>query len=97
VSRESENTWPIRGTDAAARSAHDSDRAGQPYGPSAFLTIRLFANMYAGEKVTVVFLSLTYLVAPRFSWVYTCLFPSCRPTFSPHDDDVRGGAVAHDH
>jgi F-type H+-transporting ATPase subunit a len=28
------------------------------------LTIRLFANMLAGEKVTVVFLSLTYLVAP---------------------------------
>jgi len=28
------------------------------------LTIRLFANMYAGEKVTLVFLSLTYLVAP---------------------------------
>lgn len=28
------------------------------------LTIRLFANMYAGEKVTLVFLSLTYLVMP---------------------------------
>jgi F-type H+-transporting ATPase subunit a len=28
------------------------------------LTIRLFANMLAGEKVTMVFLSLTYLVAP---------------------------------
>jgi len=28
------------------------------------LTIRLFANMFAGEKVTIVFLSLTYLVAP---------------------------------
>lgn len=28
------------------------------------LTIRLFANMYAGEQVTLVFLSLTYLVAP---------------------------------
>jgi F-type H+-transporting ATPase subunit a len=28
------------------------------------LTIRLFANMFAGEKVTVVFLGLTYLVAP---------------------------------
>jgi F-type H+-transporting ATPase subunit a len=28
------------------------------------LTVRLFANMYAGEKVTLVFLSLTYLVAP---------------------------------
>ena len=28
------------------------------------LTIRLFANMLAGEKVTVVFLGLTYLVAP---------------------------------
>jgi len=28
------------------------------------LTIRLFANMLAGEKVTVVFLGLTYLIAP---------------------------------
>ena len=28
------------------------------------LTIRLFANMLAGEKVTVAFLGLTYLVAP---------------------------------
>jgi F-type H+-transporting ATPase subunit a len=28
------------------------------------LTIRLFANMYAGEQVTMVFLGLTYLVAP---------------------------------
>ncbi len=28
------------------------------------LTIRLFANMFAGEKVTVVFLGLTYLIAP---------------------------------
>lgn len=28
------------------------------------LTIRLFANMFAGEKVTIVFLGLTYLIAP---------------------------------
>jgi F-type H+-transporting ATPase subunit a len=28
------------------------------------LSVRLFANMYAGEQVTMVFLSLTYLVAP---------------------------------
>lgn len=28
------------------------------------LTIRLFANMYAGEQVTLVFLSMTYLIAP---------------------------------
>ena len=28
------------------------------------LTVRLFANMYAGEKVTLTFLSLTYLVVP---------------------------------
>jgi F-type H+-transporting ATPase subunit a len=28
------------------------------------LTLRLFANMMAGEKVTVVFLGLTYLIAP---------------------------------
>ena len=28
------------------------------------LTIRLFANMYAGEKVTMVFLHLTFLIFP---------------------------------
>jgi F-type H+-transporting ATPase subunit a len=28
------------------------------------LTVRLFANMYAGEQVTLLFLSMTYLVAP---------------------------------
>jgi F-type H+-transporting ATPase subunit a len=28
------------------------------------LTIRLFANMYAGEQVMLAFLSLTYLVVP---------------------------------
>jgi F-type H+-transporting ATPase subunit a len=28
------------------------------------LTIRLYANMLAGEKVTLVFLGLTYLVMP---------------------------------
>jgi len=28
------------------------------------LTIRLFANMFAGEQVTLVFLSMTYLIAP---------------------------------
>ncbi|HWF10999.1 MAG TPA: F0F1 ATP synthase subunit A [Bryobacteraceae bacterium] len=28
------------------------------------LSIRLFANMFAGEKVTLVFISLTYLVVP---------------------------------
>ena len=28
------------------------------------LSVRLFANMYAGEQVTLVFLSMTYLIAP---------------------------------
>jgi len=28
------------------------------------LTVRLFANMFAGEKVTLTFLSLTFLIAP---------------------------------
>lgn len=28
------------------------------------LTVRLFANMYAGEQITIVFISLTYLVVP---------------------------------
>ena len=28
------------------------------------MTVRLFANMFAGEKVTLTFLSLTYFVVP---------------------------------
>jgi len=28
------------------------------------LTVRLFANMFAGEKVTATFLSLTFILAP---------------------------------
>jgi len=28
------------------------------------LTVRLFANMFAGERVTITFLSLTYLAIP---------------------------------
>jgi len=42
------------------------------------LTVRLYANMYAGEQVTLVFLSLTYFAVPRFSWVCTCSFLYCR-------------------
>ncbi len=55
------------------------------------LTIRLFANMYAGEQVTLVFLSLTYLVAPaiflgsaRFCVAAAGLY------LCAADDDVRG-------
>ena len=46
-------------------AADDPDRDCQPSGSAACsLTIRLFANMYAGERVTGVFLGLTYLIAP---------------------------------
>ena len=55
------------------------------------LTIRLFANMYAGEQVTLVFLSLTYLVgtgdfhgAARFRVAAAGIY------LRAADDDVRG-------
>ena len=46
------------------------------------LSVRLFANMYAGEQVTLVFLSLTYLVVPAFSWDCTFLWGCFRLIFS---------------
>ena len=56
------------------------------------LSVRLFANMYAGEQVTLVFLSLTYLVAPAIVHGAARL---CRIAagvyFRSADDDLRGG------
>ena len=53
------------------------------------LTIRLYANMYAGEQVTLAFLGLTYLVVPgdfhgpaRFRFSPTGLY------LHAHDDDL---------
>ena len=45
------------------------------------LTIRLFANMFAGEKVTLTFLSSLILLCRRSSWDCTSLSHSCRLIF----------------
>ena len=62
------------------------------------LTIRLFANMYAGEQVTLVFLSLTYLVAPAvFMGLHVFVSFLQAYIFSLMTMMYVAGAVAHDH
>jgi F-type H+-transporting ATPase subunit a len=62
------------------------------------LTIRLFANMYAGEQVTIVFLGLTYFLVPALfmglhifvSFLQAYIFTLLTMMYV-------AGAVAHDH
>jgi len=62
------------------------------------LTIRLYANMFAGEKVTMTFLALTYLVIPSVfmglhvfvSFLQAFIFMLLAMIYV-------GGAVAHEH
>ena len=62
------------------------------------LTIRLFANMYAGEQVTIVFLSLTYLVAPAlFMGLHVFVSFLQAYIFALMTMMYVAGAVAHDH
>ncbi|MDQ6664829.1 MAG: F0F1 ATP synthase subunit A [Acidobacteriota bacterium] len=62
------------------------------------LTIRLFANMYAGEKVTMVFLSLTYLIAPAvFMGLHVFVGLLQAYIFALLTMIYVGGAVAHEH
>jgi F-type H+-transporting ATPase subunit a len=62
------------------------------------LTIRLFANMYAGEQVTLVFLSLTYLVAPAiFMGLHVFVSFLQAYIFALMTMMYVAGAVAHDH
>jgi F-type H+-transporting ATPase subunit a len=62
------------------------------------LTIRLFANMFAGEKVTVVFLSLTYLVIPAvFMGLHVFVAILQAYIFVLLTMMYVAGAVAHDH
>jgi F-type H+-transporting ATPase subunit a len=62
------------------------------------LTIRLFANMYAGEQVTIVFLSLTYLVAPAlFMGLHVFVSFLQAYIFSLMTMMYVAGAVAHEH
>ena len=62
------------------------------------LTIRLFANMFAGEQITNTFLSLTYLFIPTLTMalhVFVSLLQAY--IFALLAMIYVGGAVAHDH
>ena len=62
------------------------------------LTIRLFANMYAGEQVTLVFLSLTYLLGPAlFMGLHVFVSFLQAYIFALMTMMYVAGAVAHDH
>jgi F-type H+-transporting ATPase subunit a len=62
------------------------------------LTIRLFANMFAGEKVTLTFLSLTYLMIPAvFMGLHVFVAFLQAFIFMLLTMIYVGGAVAHEH
>jgi F-type H+-transporting ATPase subunit a len=62
------------------------------------LTIRLYANMLAGEKVTLVFLGLTYLVAPAvFMGLHLFVAFLQAYVFTVLTMMYVGGATAHEH
>ncbi len=62
------------------------------------LTIRLFANMFAGEQVTLVFLSLTYLIAPAvFMGLHVFVSLVQAYVFALLTMIYVGMAVSHDH
>ena len=62
------------------------------------LSIRLYANMFAGEQVTNTFLSLTYLVAPAvFMGLHVFVSVLQAYIFSLLAMIYVGGAVSHEH
>jgi F-type H+-transporting ATPase subunit a len=62
------------------------------------LTVRLYANMYAGEQVTLVFLSLTYLVVPAvFMGLHVFVSLLQAYIFMLLTMMYVGGAVSHEH
>jgi F-type H+-transporting ATPase subunit a len=62
------------------------------------LTVRLFANMFAGEKVTVTFLALTFIVAPAvFMGLHVFVAFLQAYIFMLLAMIYVGGAVAHEH
>ena len=62
------------------------------------LTVRLFANMYAGEQVTLAFLSVTYLVAPAlFMGLHVFVSFLQAYIFALMTMMYVGNAVAHEH
>src|SRR5450755_1509033 len=62
------------------------------------LTVRLYANMYAGEKVTLVFLSLTYFAVPAiFMGLHVFVSLLQAYIFMLLTMMYVSGAVSHDH
>jgi F-type H+-transporting ATPase subunit a len=62
------------------------------------LTVRLFANMFAGEKVTLTFLSLTFIAAPAvFMGLHVFVAFLQAYIFMLLAMIYVGGAVAHEH
>ena len=62
------------------------------------LTIRLYANMFAGEQVTMAFLGLTYLVAPAvFMGLHVFVSLLQAYIFTLLTMIYVGSAVAHEH
>ncbi len=62
------------------------------------LTIRLYANMFAGEQVTMVFLSLTYLVVPvMFMGLHAFVGIVQAYIFMLLAMSYVGGSIAHEH
>jgi F-type H+-transporting ATPase subunit a len=62
------------------------------------LTVRLYANMFAGEQVTLVFLDLTKFLAPViFMGLHIFVGAIQAYIFMVLTMVYVGGAVAHDH
>ena len=62
------------------------------------LTIRLFANMFAGEQVTLVFLSMTYFLIPAvFMGLHVFVSLVQAYVFALLTMIYVGMAVSHDH
>ena len=62
------------------------------------LTVRLYANMFAGEQVTLVFLKMTYLAVPAiFMGLHVFVGVVQAYIFMLLAMAYVGGAVAHDH
>ncbi len=62
------------------------------------LTVRLYANMFASEKITVIFLSLTYLVGPAvFMGLHVFVSLVQAYVFAILTTVYVAGAVSHEH
>ena len=86
------------GTRVVVGAADDTDRVRQPLARPLSLTIRLYANMYAGEQVTLAFLGLTYFVVPTiFMGLHVFVSLLQAYIFMLMAMIYVAGAVAHEH